>query len=167
MCVLDWSHQITGQLDRGIQQKFCFSTSHNPLFIHLCSFISLPSFSPSWNDRECLNNKCLPHRKYKTFGSADNIRAAKDYFLNDGQGFSFGQSKLCFKSVKKKKTWGAIHTFCQSLLSCLRYWGVYVQPLSQFVQLMAVCIFPCQPSTKAQAVMDMSDTQMTQMRQDL
>lgn len=44
---------------------------------------------------------------------------------------------------------------------------MYVQLLSPFVQLMAVHIFPYQPSTTAQAVIDMNDTQMTQKEQDL
>lgn len=39
--------------------------------------------------------------------------------------------------------------------------------LANFVQLRAVHVLPCQPSSTAQAVMDKNDTWMAQMGQEL
>lgn len=136
-------------------QRITQSLIHPPLlyFTHLY-VLFLPIM---W---ECLNRDCSTQTKLLVVQTSTWF--AKDCFLNDSHGFSLKQPKFCSKTVKKTHL-----RFCSHILLKVFFPEECMSNhLASFVQLRAVHVLPCQPSTTAQAVVDMNDTRMAQMGQE-
>ena len=131
MCVLDHTRSSTGQRNSAeiLLQHITQSLIHPPqlLYKHLSSL-----FLPSW--WYAFNNKCFPHTKLSVVQT--NLRSAKDYFLNDSQGISFGQSKseMPFTHSIRKSSFllKILGNVCPTTVSICAVNGSMYLPLSAF-----------------------------------
>lgn len=101
-----WIGDIKSQVSWIEEFSRNFSSAYHtipyvPNSVHLWKPVSLSSLPlpPLCFEWKHLKNKYFQHTKPSVVQT--DIRSAKDYFLNDSQGVSFGQSKLCFRTAEK------------------------------------------------------------------
>lgn len=124
--MLGWAHQITSGsgVERRIQQEFCFSISHNPLFTHLC-YVLDTSLSPFSSSCENAWTEIVLHKQ--NFWWCRPAQGKRLFSEWQPRNFIW-TAKILFQN-SKKNTFEILFThIVKKLLS----WGMHVQPFSQF-----------------------------------